>query len=108
MRDLFPQHVARLDRFLLETDYELVTDPPQEEIDSNSRLVRDLSDVAIALAAIAAKADYLVSEDKLVITHILLAQLDSADLSPVSVHESRLKPTCRARPKGFHALSKRL
>jgi hypothetical protein len=43
-----------------------------------------------------------------VITHILLAQLDSADLSPVSVHESRLKPTCSARPKGFHALSRRL
>jgi hypothetical protein len=34
------------------------------EIEVNKNLVRDLSDVPIALAAIGAKADYLVSEDK--------------------------------------------
>ncbi len=64
MRDRFPQHLPRLERFLREAEYELVPDPSQEEIDANQNLVRDLSDVAIALAAIAAKVDYLVSEDK--------------------------------------------
>lgn len=64
MREIFPQHLPRLEKFLREVDYELVPDPTQEEIDSNSNLVRDLSDVAIALSAIAAKVDYLVSEDK--------------------------------------------
>lgn len=64
MQELFPQHLPRLDKFLREVDYELVPDPTQDEIDSNSNLVRDISDVAIALSAIAAKVDYLVSEDK--------------------------------------------
>ena len=64
MQKLFPQHLPRLEKFLREVDYELASDPTQEEIDSNSNLVRDLSDVAIALSAIAAKVDYLVSEDK--------------------------------------------
>ena len=64
MQELFPQHLPRLEKFLREVDYELASDPTQEEIDSNSNLVRDLSDVAIALSAIAAKVDYLVSEDK--------------------------------------------
>jgi len=45
-------------------DYELVSDPTPEDIENNQNLVRDLSDVAVALAAIVARADYLVSEDK--------------------------------------------
>lgn len=64
MRERFPQHLPRFDKFLQEAEYELVPDPTQEEIDANQNLVRDLSDVAIALAAISAKADFLVSEDK--------------------------------------------
>ncbi len=64
MQEIFPQHLPRLEKFLHEVDYELVPDPTQEEIDSNSNLVRDLSDVAIALSVIASKVDYLVSEDK--------------------------------------------
>ena len=31
---------------------------------ANQKLVRDLTDVAVALAAISAKVDYLISEDK--------------------------------------------
>jgi len=46
------------------TDYELVSDPSLDDINANKNLVRDLSDVAVALAAIVAKADYLISEDK--------------------------------------------
>jgi uncharacterized protein len=60
----FPQHLPRFEKFLQEVEYELVPDPTPEEIDANQNLVRDLSDVAIALAAIAAGVDYLVSEDK--------------------------------------------
>lgn len=64
IRERFPQHLHRFESFLDETDYELVPNPTQAEIDDNQNLVRDLSDVAIALAAISAKVDYLVSEDK--------------------------------------------
>lgn len=64
LRERFPQYLPRLEKFLREVEYELIPDPTQEEIDANQKLVRDLSDVAIALAAITAKVDYLVSEDK--------------------------------------------
>ncbi len=64
MQKRFPEHLPRFEKFLREVEYELVPDPAQEKIDANQNLVRDLSDVAIALAAIEAKVDYLVSEDK--------------------------------------------
>ena len=60
----FPEYLDRFEEFLQVVDYELVSDPTPEDIEANRNLVRDLSDVAIALAAIVAKADYLVSEDK--------------------------------------------
>lgn len=64
IHERFPQHLPRFEKFLREVEYELIPDPTQEEVDANQKLVRDLSDVAIALAAITAKVDYLVSEDK--------------------------------------------
>lgn len=60
----FPEHVDRFEVFLQRVEYELVSDPTSEDVAANINLVRDLSDVGVALAAIAAKADYLVSEDK--------------------------------------------
>jgi len=60
----FPEHVSRFERFIQETEYELAPNPSLEEIEASTTLIRDLSDVAIALAAINAKANYLVSEDK--------------------------------------------
>ena len=60
----FPEHLDRFEKFLQKTDYELVPDPSPTEIGANPKLVRDLSDVGVALAAIAGKVDYLVSEDK--------------------------------------------
>jgi predicted nucleic acid-binding protein len=60
----FPEHLDRFERFLQKADYELAPDPSPEEIAINPNLVRDLSDIGVALAAIAAKVDYLVSEDK--------------------------------------------
>ncbi len=60
----FPEYLDRFEELLQAVNYELVPDPSPEDIEANQNLVRDLSDVAIALAAIVAKADYLVSEDK--------------------------------------------
>ncbi len=60
----FPEQLGRFERFLERADYELVPDPTQEEVDANHKLVCDASDIGVALAAIAAKVDYLVSEDK--------------------------------------------
>lgn len=60
----FPDHVDRFDAFIQSINYELVSNPPPEDVEANKNLVRDLSDVPIALSAISAKVDYLVSEDK--------------------------------------------
>lgn len=60
----FPDYLDRFEEILQAVDYELVSDPTPEDIEANQNLVRDLSDVAIALTAINAKVDYLVSEDK--------------------------------------------
>jgi predicted nucleic acid-binding protein len=60
----FPEHLERFENFLQKADFELAPDPTQEEVEANHNLVRDESDIAVALAAINAKVDYLVSEDK--------------------------------------------
>ena len=60
----FPQHVEDLEKLLELIEYELVSDPTPEEVKASANLVRDLSDVAVALAAIAAKVNYFISEDK--------------------------------------------
>jgi predicted nucleic acid-binding protein len=49
---------------MAECDYELIPDPDREEVAANADLVRDPTDVPIALAAITAGADYLVTNDK--------------------------------------------
>lgn len=60
----FPQQADLFDQFLQSCDFELVPDPSQEEVEKDIDLVRDPSDVPVALAAIHAKVNYLVSEDK--------------------------------------------
>jgi predicted nucleic acid-binding protein len=45
----YPQHLGRFERFLRDTVYELVPDPTTEEIDAHRQLVRDFSDVAVAM-----------------------------------------------------------
>jgi putative PIN family toxin of toxin-antitoxin system len=60
----FSTYLDRFERFLADVDYELAADPTQEEIQARRDLNRDFSDVPIALAAMNAKVDYLVSEDK--------------------------------------------
>jgi predicted nucleic acid-binding protein len=60
----FPSYGDQFDEFLKACQYELVDDPTKEEVEEGIDLVRDPSDVPVALAAIHARVDYLVSEDK--------------------------------------------
>jgi hypothetical protein len=60
----FPQHLGRFEAFLSLASLELVPDPDAQAVAENRDLVRDESDIPIALAAIRAGVDYLVSEDK--------------------------------------------
>ena len=64
LKKRYPEYLVRFEDFLQAVDYELVPDPTAEEIEANQNLVRDLSDVAIALSAIAARVNYLISADK--------------------------------------------
>lgn len=60
----FPAYSASFDELLQAFHYELVEDPTREQVLQNNDLVRDPTDVPVALAAIQAGVDYLVSEDK--------------------------------------------
>jgi predicted nucleic acid-binding protein len=60
----FSEHLERFEEFLSQANFELVPDPTPEEVAQQKGLVRDESDIPIALAAINAGVDYLVSEDK--------------------------------------------
>jgi predicted nucleic acid-binding protein len=60
----FPEYLERFEEFLSQANFELVPDPSPEEVAQHKGLVRDESDIPIALAAINAGVDYLVSEDK--------------------------------------------
>ena len=64
LRQRFPQHLERFESFLSQASFELVPDPAPDQVADNRGLVRDESDIPIALAAINAGVDYLVSEDK--------------------------------------------
>ena len=64
LRRRFPQHLERFEEFLSQASFELVPDPDPQEVADNRDLVRDESDIPIALAAINAGVDYLVSKDK--------------------------------------------
>ncbi|GFP22576.1 hypothetical protein HKBW3S09_00043 [Candidatus Hakubella thermalkaliphila] len=61
--ELFPDHKETLEVLLSLLEYELVSDPSIQEIEAHSNLVRDAKDIPVALAAIQAKVDYLVSTD---------------------------------------------
>jgi len=64
VRELFPNHKEALDILLVLLNYELVSDPSPDEIAAHINLVRDAKDIPIALAAIQAQVDYLVSTDR--------------------------------------------
>jgi predicted nucleic acid-binding protein len=60
----FPAHVAAFDSWLQACPLEFVPDPDPQEVAANQTRVRHFADVPIALAAIHARADYFVTEDK--------------------------------------------
>ena len=64
LRRRFPAHIERFDEFLARSNFELAPDPSPQEVAQNQGLVRDKTDIPIAVAAINAELDYLVSEDK--------------------------------------------
>ena len=64
LQERFPTEVQHFDDFLQRLPYEAIPDPSPALVTRNRDLVRDVTDVPIALAAIKAKVDYLVSEDK--------------------------------------------
>jgi predicted nucleic acid-binding protein len=59
-----PVQQQALEQFLADCHYEEVPDPSREEVERNADLVRDPKDIPIALAAINAGVDYLVTNDK--------------------------------------------
>ncbi len=60
----FPDYLDKINRFIAAGNYELVANPAKSELDEHPDLVRDKRDIPIALAAIKAKVDHLVSNDK--------------------------------------------
>lgn len=64
VRERFPRHQEALETFLELLDYELAPDPSPEQVTAHFDLMRDRKDVPVALAAIEAKVDFLVSTDR--------------------------------------------
>ena len=60
----FPDHVWRFRQLVEGSNVELVKNPTPQQIEEAAGLVRDATDIPVALAAIGAEVDYLVSEDK--------------------------------------------
>lgn len=60
----FPAYLDQFEDFLNLSGFEAVADPSPEQVQAEAGLVRDATDIPVALAAIQAGADYLVSEDK--------------------------------------------
>ncbi len=60
----FPDSKWRLDEILELPNMEIVKDPARRDMQKAAGLVRDETDIPVALAAINSKVDYLVSEDK--------------------------------------------
>lgn len=62
--ELMPAEQWRLEEMLSMTEYEEAPMPTDEEIPANMHLVRDPKDIHVALAAITAQVDYLITQDK--------------------------------------------
>ncbi len=60
----FPESIEQLEHLLHRLDYTEVPDPSPTLVARNRKLVRDEKDVPVALGALRARVDHLVSEDK--------------------------------------------
>lgn len=61
---IFPELLPQLEQVLSTSEYEAVATPSNEELAQHLDLVRDKNDIPVALSAIQAGVDYLVSTDK--------------------------------------------
>jgi predicted nucleic acid-binding protein len=61
---LVPEALEQFEEFLTSCDYEQVPTPSKRELEAYSDLVRDPTDIPIALAAINAQVDCLVTQDR--------------------------------------------
>jgi predicted nucleic acid-binding protein len=64
IKRLIPDMLERFEVFLQGSGYEEVAAPSDKEVAANADLVRDPKNVPIALAAINAQVDFLVTQDK--------------------------------------------
>ncbi len=64
LQDKLPNHVRSFETWLSLAPYKSIPDPEPAEVLENQSLVRDISDVPIALSAIHAHVSCLVSDDK--------------------------------------------
>lgn len=62
--EILPKRGVRLESVLKSSAYEEIPTPTDEEIAAHPELVRDPKDIHVALAAIAAKVDFLITQDK--------------------------------------------
>ena len=60
----FPRRLEEFDRFLAETPHVMLPDAAPDEIARNAGLVSDPADIPVALAALAAGVQYLVTSDR--------------------------------------------
>lgn len=63
-REIFPAFTDDFAEFLVDVPYERVSDPISSSVLANQQLMRDITDIPVALAAIDAQVDYFVSDDK--------------------------------------------
>jgi len=61
---IFPHSLNRFNDFIINGSYEIIANPEKQELEKHPKLLRDIKDRPIALAAIKAKTDYLISSDK--------------------------------------------
>lgn len=61
---LFPVKLVELETYLEDIEYEVAPNPTRDELIANKDIVRDREHIAIVLAAIDAKVDYFISQDK--------------------------------------------
>ena len=62
--ELFPAYVEEFEELLASLHFEEAEDPKPEEVRDNLNLMRDYTDIPAALAAINARVDYFVTDDK--------------------------------------------
>jgi predicted nucleic acid-binding protein len=64
LQRIAPATLPTFDEFLALSEYETVADPTPEEIVAQQQIVRDPNDVPVAVAAMKAQLDCLISSDK--------------------------------------------